>query len=217
MVSCSKSVQVYTELIIGKTSLVIYNGTRIINTANEIKGFILNRNQLKKKRIIYVGSLTKLKNANFLIDSFIKLNQESKYELILVGDGPLADYIKKLKNESIILTGNVEDVSKYLIKSHIFISASTSEGLPMAVIEAMSYGLPVLLSDIPSHEEVVNSNKIGYTFENNNFIDFRKKLGLILKNYNEIALNSFKLSEKLFNAKEMGKNYEQLYEKILLS
>jgi glycosyltransferase involved in cell wall biosynthesis len=216
LASCSKSVQEYTESILGRKSLVIYNGTSIINTESEIRKFILNRNQSKIKRIIYVGSLTELKNVKFLIDSFISINKENNYELILVGDGPLLEYTKSLKNESIIVPGSVRDISSYLIQSHLFISASTSEGLPMAVIEAMSYGLPVLLSDIPSHKEIVKmGDKVGYIFKNNDFMDFSAKLELLLStDYEEIALNAFKLSEKAFNAEKMSETYEKLYDKL---
>lgn len=55
---------------------------------------------------------------------------------------------------SVVFHGFVDNVVPWLQASDLFVSASASEGMPLAVLEALSCGLPALLSDIPPHREI---------------------------------------------------------------
>jgi glycosyltransferase involved in cell wall biosynthesis len=60
---------------------------------------------------------------------------------------------------NISLKGKVIDVDEYLEAADCFVSASLSEGLPNSVIEALAWGLPIILSDIPEHREIQQIEK----------------------------------------------------------
>lgn len=112
---------------------------------------------IKQDDIIYVfcGYLSKRKNVSFLIDSLKKTHRQN-IVLLIIGDG--TEYVelkdKASDDKRIIFVGRSAFPTKYLNISDFFISSSLSEGLPMAVMEGMGCGLPAVLSDIDSHQEM---------------------------------------------------------------
>lgn len=114
----------------------------------------------KGKYIIGVGRFVKEKGFHDLIEAFFKLNPDD-IKLVLVGDADheteYSQQLKQLaKEEGAVLTGFIKGEQLQQIFSHagLFVMPSYHEGLPIALLEAMSYGLPVLVSDIPANLEV---------------------------------------------------------------
>jgi glycosyltransferase involved in cell wall biosynthesis len=123
--------------------------------------------QLSKKDIVllYVGRITEIKQPLLLIDLFkaissIKLN----IHLIIVGSGNLFAKMRKkaICHPNIHILGYVphQEIWPLLRAADAFISLSFYEGLPLAALEAASFGLPLILSDIPAHRFIINS-KVG--------------------------------------------------------
>jgi len=105
-------------------------------------------------RIIYLGRIHKKKGLEILIDAFSKII-DKQIELHIAGWGD-SDYLKKinhliinknLKNIHLVGPKFGNDKHQFFSEGSAFILPSYSEGLPMAVLEALSYGLPVLLTD----------------------------------------------------------------------
>ena len=88
--------------------------------------------------------------------------------LCLLGDGPLLlSACRQLagNQQNIFLPGLVHNVADYLRAADLFVSASHAEGMPNAVLEALAASLPVILSDIPAHREVLeNCSEAGWLF-----------------------------------------------------
>jgi glycosyltransferase involved in cell wall biosynthesis len=109
--------------------------------------------------VITVGRFTGAKGYEDMIQAFHLLRQSApEPKLMMVGSGPKVATIKNqiedldLK-QSVILTGEREDVPQLLALSDVFASSSHREGLPLAVLEAMMAGLPVVatsVGDIPN-------------------------------------------------------------------
>ena len=104
--------------------------------------------------IIHVGRFNEQKNHKGLISAFkIFHDKYSKSRLLLAGDGPLIDEIKKLVSE-MELTETVEflgvqpNIYPYLSKSDVFTLPSNYEGVPMSIIEAMGTGLPIVATAV---------------------------------------------------------------------
>ena len=91
-----------------------------------------------------------------MIKAFGDAQNSKKKHLCVLGDGPLLDATKRSAAQygNISFKGKVDNVDDYLMAADCFISTSLSEGLPNSVIEALSWGLPTILSDIPAHREI---------------------------------------------------------------
>jgi len=112
-----------------------------------------------------VASLGWIKNHKFLIDGFAKVNKNGVF-LILVGDGPLRqeleDYVSGLSlNHKVHFLGWREDIANILNAIDIFVLTSISEGLPIALLEAMSIGLPCIVTRVGGMQEVLTDNITG--------------------------------------------------------
>lgn len=105
---------------------------------------------------VSTGGCSELKRTLDLIAEFKKICAENPVELHILGGGPLLEACKTSAASTgrISIHGPLEDPIPYLQAADCFVSLSSSEGMPLAVLEALSCGIPALLSDIPSHQEI---------------------------------------------------------------
>lgn len=218
-ISCGKGVAnlifVHNKLV----TKVIQNGIdrEKINISNvkESKEELRKKLRLKEneKYFISVGSLDERKNILWLSENFIN-SKIKNLNLILAGEGNKRQDIKKLKSEKIILVGkcSLTEIQEYLKASDYYVATSKSEGLPNSVLEALEFELPVLLSNIEPHKEILENYNCGNIFKLDNKKDFIEQLKNILKvKKNE---KDFRKIKKFIDAKRMSKEYEELYKKI---
>lgn len=104
--------------------------------------------------IITVGRLDKQKNYNMLIQAFsnAKRNTNFSEKLYILGNGPEEPFLKQLidnlgMNNEVFLLGRKSNVMDYLLHATAFALSSNYEGLPNAMLEAMSAGLPIITTD----------------------------------------------------------------------
>lgn len=172
--------------------------------------------------VISTGYLTEAKDPMIISNAIRHINKISnrKYvKVIFLGDGPLKYEIKKYNDPNIILAGHINNVSEWLDIADIYASASHFEGMPNAVLEGMRSSLPILLSDIPSHVEIVNNSKeyIGELFKVSNvesFIDaFNRLIDHNLVTAGIAAMNIIKCN---YNSERLGKEYMKIYKELML-
>lgn len=169
--------------------------------------------KLDKKNIITISRLDYGKKNDDIIKSFSKI-KESNWKLYIIGDGKEFNNLKKLINDlnlnnKVILTGykNKEEINKYMLDSSLFLMASITEGLPMVLLEAMSYGIPCIAYEVPSGvNDIIEDGRNGYIIKNRNEIEYIKRI--------EEVINDSKLRNNLgTNAKEKSKEFSK--EKIV--
>lgn len=169
--------------------------------------------KLDKKNIITISRLDYGKKNDDIIKSFSKI-KESNWKLYIIGDGKEFNNLKKLINDlnlnnKVILTGykNKEEINKYMLDSSLFLMASITEGLPMVLLEAMSYGIPCIAYEVPSGvNDIIEDGRNGYIIKNRNELEYIKRI--------EEVINDSKLRNKLgLNAKEKAKEFSK--EKIV--
>ena len=138
---------------------IIYNGVAAPVIENNTS-YLEYSGVMPGKYILAMGRFVPEKNFQTLIRAFSNLNQ-SEYKLVIAGDADIEDdYSRELKSlaksNNVILTGFVKGDQLHALLSHaaLFVLPSSHEGLPISLLEAMSYNLPVMASDIPANKEV---------------------------------------------------------------
>ena len=116
-------------------------------------------------KLLCVGRLVRLKNFELVIKA---LSHFSNSTLTIVGDGPEKDSLQRLGvdlnlNNRIEFIGHTTDVYKYYEKCHALVIPSFTEGFPLVLAEACSFGVPVIASDI---EQLKDINLISQYFNN---------------------------------------------------
>lgn len=165
--------------------------------------------------LLSVGVLYKRKQTMELSRAFVKANIDNAI-LVIVGIGEEYEELKSLtkSNQSIIIVGKKEDPCRYYQCSDLFVSASLAEGLPNAVLEAMATGLPVLLSDIGPHKEILDEGPdAGGLFVTGDANAMIKALSDIQNwNLNEKSRMAYEVIQKHFSKYITASNYTLLYE-----
>jgi glycosyltransferase involved in cell wall biosynthesis len=165
---------------------------------------------------VSVGHLSERKNPMLLIDAF-KDRALREDRLIFLGNGPLEAPVRSAAKGcfNILVPGRVANVADYLHAADGFISASTAEGFPNAVLEALACGLPCVLSDILPHREIADSAGACVRIFPKN--DLAKLVSAVRnQNLTEDGRCSARLAaEQRFSASAMSSRYQSLYCELL--
>lgn len=165
------------------------------------------------KYFIFIGRFSNEKHPEMIIKAFELINNPH-LGVILLGDGNLYNELKKHEKGNILLPGFKTNVYEYLIAADYYISASDIEGLANTLLESMTVGLPCVLSNIPSHYEVIakTQQQIGYTFDNTQMDSMLKAINNILKlDYQSTSETIRNVFEKYYTAQHMSEQYQQTY------
>jgi glycosyltransferase involved in cell wall biosynthesis len=125
----------------------------------------------KPLRFLNVGRLVPVKGQRDLILAFKEFLPACPQAVLhIAGDGPVRESLSALINElglqnKVVLLGSRSDIPKLINEYDCFVFPSYSEGFGAATLEAMFAGLPVLVSEIPAHKELVTHLETGYVFE----------------------------------------------------
>jgi hypothetical protein len=174
-----------TETLYKDYQLFLKNNhhTKIVLMPNMLLSLPKKTSNLEKKEIITMSRLDYGKKNDDIIKAFAKTNYHD-WHLSILGDGPeyenLSNLIKELHLENnVSLEGYIpkEKLEKYLLNSSIFLMASLTEGLPMVLLEAMSYGIPCIAYETASGvNDIIDDSKNGYVIKERNELQYIKKL-----------------------------------------
>jgi len=175
--------------------------------------------------ILFLSRLVKHKGVHYLIDAYNKIKPKQK--LVIAGGSAFTDdYVKFLHdkaagNPNIIFAGQVQGGSELWAElysnAYLFVHPSESEGLPIVVLEAMSFGVPVLASDIPENMEALTGG-YGFAFENKNVKDLTRKLKHLLnseKLIKKVGLSAREHVKKNYNWNDIVISIESVYKYLL--
>lgn len=161
----SKSVQDYFEKTYGRKTVFIPNGVsrpEKLPAQQITEAFGLQTNGY----ILFLGRLVPEKGVHYLIEAFRQIRTEKK--LVVAGGGSDArEYEQKLRDlaardDRIIFTGFVQGklLEELYSNAYVYVLPSDLEGMPLSLLEAMSYGNCCLVSDIPECTEVVQDKAV---------------------------------------------------------
>ena len=159
---------------------------------------------------LYAGVLNSRKNIVWLIEEFVRYH-ESDECLLVLGSGEKEAECKAKADDHVRMLGFQTDPIAYMNISDVYVSASKSEGFSISVLEALSRGLGLFLSDIPSHREVVEMGQDVYLGETFSPDDFEIKMNALReRKINKAEIKAFQ--EKELSAKGMVERYMKRYE-----
>ena len=203
-----------------RESNLIYNGVNLPQKSKE-SDFITKIGTEPGKYILAVARFVPEKGLHDLINAFKAL--EGDYKLVIAGDADHeTDYSRNLRrmaseDDRIILTGYItgEPLNQVYSHARLFVLPSYHEGLPISLLEALSYGLAVLVSDIPANKEVDLSSE--RYFKCGNVIDLQRKMETLLdKDLTEIQKRDLRLRiEEKYNWLTIAEQTIEVYKKAL--
>lgn len=180
--------------------------------------------KLEPIKVFFMARFVKNKGIDVLLEAIQKLNEmgySSKIKFRLGGKGALWDSINSNnKFFNVVLSGYLSDseLEEAYLNSDIFLLPTLFEGMPTVVLEAMSSGLPCIVSDVGGVPELIDENT-GYLIERNSsdavvkaLIDF---YNLTDESKRKLGTNSRKKVENLFTWKKLAEDHMNLFKKII--
>lgn len=222
VIAVSKNIKKRLSEKFNQNIVYIPNGVNIPNpepASSTLKKFGL----VSGHYFLSVGRLVPEKGFHDLIEAFRQI--QTDWQLVIVGDADHEDkYSIDLKNatakiRNVVLTGfqTGKALSEIYSNAGLFILPSYHEGLPIVALEAMSYRLPILLSDIDANKECAFPGEI---FEVGNVAELRKRMENFLfehnqNNHSEIINKKMKLLNSVYNWKKIADKTYTVYRDVL--
>lgn len=186
----SKNVQDYFIKVYNRETVFIPNG--ISKPDNYEPEIIKNKYGLDKDGyILFLGRLVPEKGVHYLIEAYKELDTDKKL-VIAGGSSHTKEYESELKalangNENIIFTGFIQgkELDELYSNAYIYCLPSDLEGMPISLLEAMSYGNCCLTSNIAECSEVCGENAV--YFEQGNVQSLKSTLEELLKNEERVS------------------------------
>ncbi len=179
----------------------------------------------RRKEIVAVGRLDENKNHAMLIRAFSGLVQEfPDYTVTIYGEGEsrgdLEKLVKSLHLEGkIFLPGRKDAIEDRIYESSLFVMTSDTEGMPNALIEAMSLGLPVISTDCPCKgpAELIRHGENGYLIPVRDEAALTKQMRYCLSHQTEAEKAGRKAAEiqKKMNPDVVNKKWEAYFNRIM--
>lgn len=210
----SKDIEKYFKNTYNRNTHYIPNGVNapIIRPSKIIKE---KYNLKKDSYILFLARIVPEKGLHYLIEAYKRINTDKKL-VIAGGASHTNSYLNKIKevvkdNKNIIMTGFVqgEELEELYSNCYLYCLPSDVEGMPLSLLEAMSYGCTCLVSDIEENKQIVKSN--GILFKKSDVNDLEKKLRMCINKKNETLVNENILDK--YNWDNITHQIEQLYMK----
>lgn len=171
-----------------------------------------------------VGRIVQQKNYVAFVEA-ISVVRNRGYDVAgcIVGDGPLmADTVNEISkrglSETIELPGLSQNVAGWLTNFDIYLITSHEEGQPVALLEAMSYGLPIISTDVGAISKTIEHGKEGLVVQPGQIDAIADAVCLYLDN-REFALScgaeARKRAIKDFSIEAVGRRYTSAYHELL--
>jgi glycosyltransferase involved in cell wall biosynthesis len=157
----SDALQTYFQKTYGRQTIYIPNAPASYTDSDSKFSYGQKLGLEKKRYILFLGRIVPEKRPDLLIEAFSKL-RSTGWKLVLAGGvSDTRIYTSELlerinKNSNIVFAGELigSRLAEIVRNAGLFVLPSDVEGLPLAMLEAMREGIPVLASDIPPHQQL---------------------------------------------------------------
>jgi glycosyltransferase involved in cell wall biosynthesis len=186
-----------------------------------------SKDDIKKKRydLITVANYAEEKDFQWMLKVLSEYKKQTPaFKIAMCGRGlekNLADMAEKMgirQNIDFLGCLNASELSKVYHSSRVFILTSHTEGLPQSAIEALSYGLPCILTDVGDCSELIINGKEGFLIKHNDTDAYKEALCRVLgkeySKYSDNALKRFNELKKLLSKEHIADNWRHLLDSI---
>lgn len=200
-----------------KNNLIQKNNYKLIPGSGIKNLNIQNKKQNLKKKyftFLYVGRILKEKGVKELVFAFQKIGHlKRKIKLVLVGEisKEMNLFAKKYFKNNIVHKKFTLNVKKYYESCECFVIPSYREGLSRSLLEACSYGLPIIASNVPGCKELVKNSYNGFLFKPRNSQQIEKAMKKILNLKNKSLNDMGKRSKSIVKYKYNVSNIIRIY------
>lgn len=199
--------------------------TVVVENYSVIHKECLRRKTNEIKQILFLGFLTELKGC-FDIPEIIEkvVQQYDKLKVVLAGSGEIEKIREILKKKNLekyfVFPGWVknEEKKKLLEESDLFLLPSYTEAMPMSILEAMGYGLPIVTSDVGGIPQLVEDKKNGFMIKPGDIDGFATAILNIIQNEDlnyEMGKNSMVKADEKYSLEGHIEKIKTVYEDIL--
>lgn len=199
--------------------------TVVIENYSVIHKDCLRKKTNEIKQILFLGFLTELKGCFDIPEIIEKVIQQcDKIKVILAGSGEdekIQEVLKKKKLEKyFVFPGWVkkEEKEELLKTSNLFLLPSYTEAMPMSILEAMGYGLPIIASNVGGIPQLVEDGENGFMVKPGNIDGFSAAILKIIQNDNlsyEMGKNSLEKADEKYSLEAHIQKIKILYETVL--
>lgn len=173
-----------------------------------------------KKIISCISRLRPRKGHNYLLDALRRMKRKlTNVEVWIVGDGEMREELEQqvqtLQLDNVRFLGTRSDIPNLLHHTDIFVHPTTSDTLPLVIMEAMFAEKPIITTNCGGIPEIIHNNHSGIIVEPGDVRSLEKKLSLLLKNpflSKELAKNAKQFAEKHLTRAHMIKHIERVYQ-----
>jgi len=161
----------------------------------------------ERPRILSVARLVEPKRLDLLVEAVIGMD----VDLFIVGDGPLRLKLEALSPVNVFFLGELEGFSRFC-DFDVFTLISDSEGLPMSAIEAISAGLPLVISNVGGCSELISDNGV---LVDNTLSSIKSGIESAINSYSDFSLASHSLFQRRFNLEKSKQEFILYYKTFL--
>lgn len=170
--------------------------------------------------ILTVAEFIKRKNYDTMLKTIAELKGE-KIKFLICGTGRDKDLIEsQIKQlgieDKVELLGYRKDINNIMTASDIFFLPSHQEGLTLSIIEAMTFGLPIITSNVRGNQDLVENGKNGFVREQNDFVAFASAIKNIMADKETLASMSkaSKKNAKQYDITNVQKELKEIYKEM---
>lgn len=183
----------------------------------------INSKESNQINILFLGKLCQLKGVYDIIES-AKYITNSNIIINLYGDGNLEEFKNLINNSNVQSKVKIkgwisgEDKERAYQNSDIVILPSYTEGLPMSILEAMAYGLPVISTPVGGIAEAVEDNVNGYLIEPGDYKALAEKIDSLANDKNlreKMGQEGYRIAKEKFDVRVIVKQLQGIYGELL--